>query len=1252
MNKGGPDPAINVMYVDDEPFMHEVVTVFLEEKGVCRVTAVNSPAEALGALASQPFDVVVSDYDMPGMNGIGFLQFLRDSGNPIPFIIFTGKGREEVVVDALNAGADFYLQKGGMARVQFIELLNMIRMAVGKRRSFLEIAESERRYRALFETTTDIIQVFAENGRLQYVNPAWENTLGYSRRDLPSMEFLDIVHPDDRDGFRRTITELLTTPGTHEAEARFISRDGREILVEGSCSSQVEKGVIRGVQGIFRDVTAKRRSERVMRQYELLKTSTRDALFFVSEPGMTVLEANDAASLLYGYERGEMTGLPLESLFAKEIQEVPGAQRPRADGLSEAVSRRKDGSLFYAEFSSSPATLDGAPVTLIVLRDISDRKAVENLLVESEQRYRDLYDSAPVGFFSVNAAKGVIIRSNAYAARLVGYTHDQIIGMPVLDLYADHPEGKTKAKSTFFRFSQGETVEQEELLMKRADGSHVWISLSVNPVYNHEGAVFESRSVVQDISARKMAYEIEVMSRERLETLVQLSTMGQKNLHDLATFIMESAIRLTRSSLAFVGDITPDEESMEIMAWSKEAMDQCMISGAPLVFPIGKAGIWADAVRERRICIVNDYAGEKVKKLGLPPGHVPITRFMAVPVFDQGAIVLLAAVANKETDYDETDAHQMTLLLSGIYSHIRRWKMDESIHALHKSLDTVEDEIIWLDPDAGIIDLNEAACRMLGQPRTALVGKRITDIHEGFFRDTWKGVWEKFAKDQTYTFTTSFLLDDGRTCIRDVRCSTISQGDGTIMCAIARDITERLAQEKKLEEHAAFMQTLLDVIPNPIFYLDESGRYLGCNIAFEAFFNIRREDLTGKTVFDLLPAYLASIIETRDRYLLDHAGSQIYGLQVVRADGSQRDVIFYKATFPGEDGHTGGMIGSMVDVTETSQELRDLTKTEEKYRFSINGSYVMVFEQDRDLRYSWVSNPLFELFPSDILGKRDADLFGTELAGLMEAVNRNVMDGKGPDDQVLHGIIQGKPGWMYRHVEPRYSEGGEIMGIRGVLYHDIRMLHDPDLTGPLMREASRQELCRGLPSCLLSPAGTVLWANRECAAYLKIRQEDLVSTHYSLHFEKSHCDEVRRFIDEVRPGTSQTTFLPPRGPGEGLQEPVTWSIEGCFDAQGVLAGVFLTGTVRKSHDQTPAGIHSEEIIGQLEQNAKIFATLSDEIRNPVSVIIGLADLERTVTSQKIIEQALAIDKIIRLFDSRCIESQKVRNYLQKHQDFY
>ncbi len=128
--------------------------------------------------------------------------------------------------------------------------------------------------------------------------------------------------------------------------------------------------------------------------------------------------------------------------------------------------------------------------------------AAEEVLKESEKRYRDLYDEAPNAYFSVGI-DGCIRQANRSAVELLGYSLDEMIGKPVLTLYADTPNGKDKAQKMFQGFVAGEEIRGEELEMCRADGSRVWVSLSVRAIRDREGRVVASRSGIVDITERK-----------------------------------------------------------------------------------------------------------------------------------------------------------------------------------------------------------------------------------------------------------------------------------------------------------------------------------------------------------------------------------------------------------------------------------------------------------------------------------------------------------------------------------------------------------------------------------------------------------------------------------------------------------------------------------------------------------------------------------------------------------------------------
>jgi len=165
----------------------------------------------------------------------------------------------------------------------------------------------------------------------------------------------------------------------------------------------------------------------------------------------------------------------------------------------------------------------------------------EEALQESEKQYRDLYEEAPDAYLSCGV-DGIIKRANLRATELLGYSREGLAGRPVSDLYADTPDGKAAAEGVFRRYLAGEEVRDQELEVKRADGSSVWVSLSVRPMRDKEGRVVASRSIMVDITERKRAEEA-----------------LQKQTHDLGERVKELNCLYGISSLVEKQDIPLEE---------------------------------------------------------------------------------------------------------------------------------------------------------------------------------------------------------------------------------------------------------------------------------------------------------------------------------------------------------------------------------------------------------------------------------------------------------------------------------------------------------------------------------------------------------------------------------------------------------------------------------------------------------------------------------------------------------------------
>ena len=222
-----------VLYTDDESALLEIGKVFLERSGPFTVETALSPRDAFETLQNRPVDCIVSDYLMPEMNGIAFLKALRGGGNRIPFILFTGRGREEVVIEALNNGAAFYLQKGGDPAAQFAELSHKIRLAIEHSRTAKALEESEERLRSFMDSATDAFSIWDADLKLVDLNRAALSYLppGTRKEDVLGRNYAEFLSGSDEWGIIDRYREVIRTgiPFTGSGKSTD-SRSGRRWL--------------------------------------------------------------------------------------------------------------------------------------------------------------------------------------------------------------------------------------------------------------------------------------------------------------------------------------------------------------------------------------------------------------------------------------------------------------------------------------------------------------------------------------------------------------------------------------------------------------------------------------------------------------------------------------------------------------------------------------------------------------------------------------------------------------------------------------------------------------------------------------------------------------------------------------------------------------------------------------------------------------------------------------------------------------
>ena len=388
---GGP---IRVLHVDDEPDFAAVVGTRLAEiDDRFAVETATGADEALARLAERPPDCVVSDYEMPGRDGLDLLRAVRERHPDLPFVLFTGRGSEAVASEAISAGVTDYLQKGtGTERYEL--LANRIDNAVTARRDARRVRRQEELLGLTeFAGDTGGWELDLETGAFRPTDGA-RRLAGLADGASPSHErWLDRYHPADRPAVRAALDRVAETGERTRGVWRLRTADGDERLVELTVTPVAPDGEVERLHGAIDDVTERRRRERELErlrtEYRTLIENLPNGGVFLFDEDLVYRHAGGAELAAVGLSPADFEGATPGEVFPDEIAaELRRHYRAALGGEERSFEQELAGRRYRTHVV--PVRADGEVVSgVAVSQNVTERARRERELERQNERLEE-----------------------------------------------------------------------------------------------------------------------------------------------------------------------------------------------------------------------------------------------------------------------------------------------------------------------------------------------------------------------------------------------------------------------------------------------------------------------------------------------------------------------------------------------------------------------------------------------------------------------------------------------------------------------------------------------------------------------------------------------------------------------------------------------------------------------------------------------------------------------------------------------
>lgn len=912
--------TVRVLYVDDEPSLLSMGKQFLERREGFSVDTCGTAAEALEALASREYDAIISDYQMPGMDGIELLKITRLKNHDIPFILFTGRGREEVVIEAINHGADFYLQKGGEPKSQFAELAHKTRQAVKRREAEIALRASEDLYRTIFTTTGTATIIIGEDTTIVLANEGFARLSGYPVEELEGKRsWTEFVVPEDLERMKQYHQDRRDDPAfaPRVYDFRFINRQGgvKYCIVHVA----VIPGTTQSVASVL-DITDRVLAEQ---DYRSILENIQD-VFYRTDPAGNLIRLSPSGAAILGYDSDtELYGRSIaETLYANPAdRDVFLAELDRHGGSVtnfEVNLRKKDGTQVYALTSSHKYYDTAGNFGGIegILRDITGRKQAEDELRKSEKR-ASMQRTAIAGLVLDQVIAG---GETSEALRRVAETVSVALGVARASIWTLEKDGSellcrslyeadTKTHSSGMAIKTSDFPRYFEALMSE---NRIYAGDAQSDPRTRELAEFYLKVLgitsMLDAGVFIEGRLVGVVCSEHIGALRTWHPDEESFISTVAAIVSqiflnnerkkaEQALSESEASLQAIMTNTSDiiasyDRDVRLIAYNRSCSEVYReLFGVEIhpglftldLFPESQRAFWT-ANNARAL------AGESFRaefEITAPDGNRRFFESSFNPIRQNAEVVGFSTMTRDITERKKAEAtlHAACGQIAASEEELRRHyeeirlseqRLRESEERFRHIVEASPDMIWEIDLCGNFRYISPQIEPILGFSPEEITGQSVLILIPEFAHAFVTQELGRAASGAgLFTVEVPALHKDGRNRFIEIRSVPVRGGDGktTGFQGVAHDITERKKAISALAESEELYRKLVSTVPDIVLRTDLTGKIVFINeTGVTMSGNAKAEDMTGQSVFDFfspedLPRAIANTKEMFKRRL-------------------------------------------------------------------------------------------------------------------------------------------------------------------------------------------------------------------------------------------------------------------------------------------------------------------------------------------------------------------------------------------------